>query len=409
MVSQVNQNALRKTDKSWIAYFKSLADYRKHPEKYLGKPKRPGYIHDMTTAWWTNQVCHLVIEGKRAYLKFTCLIEPVFIGRASLYQNRKLVKVEVKPAMGRYLILLTFDDGITMPEVPEHPVRIMGIDLGLSNFAAVANNYGKSPVIIPGGPVKSVNRWYNKRRSLLMSALTRGTDSTHSAKQSRALFALSRKRDNQLRDMFYKYAHFIAREAAADKADVIVIGHNVSQKQEVEIGHVNNQNFVSVPYDRFRWILKTVAAKYGIPVTETEESYTSKASLIDADTMPVYKKNEKVSHIFSGNRVQRGLYRSKSGIVLNADINGAGNIIRKAYQDAFAGMNLSYLARTTRVMELRNINKCVREDSLTAYKKRKSVNAFERHYMRELERTELHKAFGWSRKTFVYKPTEKSA
>ena len=409
MVSQVNQNALRKTDKSWIAYFKSLADYRKHPEKYLGKPKRPGYIHDMTTAWWTNQVCHLVFKDDRAYLKFTSLKELLCIGKADLYKDKKLVKTEIKPAFNRYLILLTFDDGIVMPKVPKYPARIMGIDLGLSNFAAVANNYSKSPFIIPGGPVKSVNQWFNKKRASLLSSLTNGKDSVHSVKQSKALFVMSRKRDNKLRDMFYKYAHIIAREAASDKADVIVVGHNVSQKQEINIGHINNQNFVSIPYDKFRWILKIVAAKYCIPVVETEESYTSKASLVDGDAMPVYKEHEQVSHIFSGERIKRGLYKSKSGMILNADVNGAGNIIRKAYTDAFVNMDLSYLIATTRVMKLRDVNKAVGKEALVTYKKPKTFNAAIRHDMRDKKRTELHKAFNWSRKAYIYKSAEKSA
>ena len=97
----------------------------------------------------------------------------------------------------------------------------------------------------------------------------------------------------------------------------------------------NNQHFVSIPYTRFFWILTCVAAKAGIPVIETEESYTSKASLIDKDPIPVYKEGDRLEYHFSGKRISRGQYESKEGTILNADVNGAGNIIRKVYPNAF--------------------------------------------------------------------------
>ena len=97
----------------------------------------------------------------------------------------------------------------------------------------------------------------------------------------------------------------------------------------------NNQHFVSIPYTRFFWILTCVAAKAGIPIIETEESYTSKASLIDKDPIPVYKEGDRLEYHFSGKRISRGQYESKEGMILNADVNGAGNIIRKVYPNAF--------------------------------------------------------------------------
>ena len=67
----------------------------------------------------------------------------------------------------------------------------------------------------------------------------------------------------------------------------------------------------------------------GIRVVVCEEAIQSKASSIDEDQIPVYGND--VTHTFTGKRIKRGLYRSKNGILMNADINGASNIIRKVY------------------------------------------------------------------------------
>ena len=156
---------------------------------------------------------------------------------------------------------------------------------------------------------------------------------------TRRLSALGRKREDLIRDFFYKAAHRICRYCTDNRVEVIVIGHNIGQKQEVSIGKANNQNFVSIPYTRFIRMLETVALKYGIPVIQREESYTSKASLLDGDPIPTYGEvPEGEKPVFSGKRVKRGMYRSSDGTLINADLNGAGNILRKEYPYAFVGM-----------------------------------------------------------------------
>ena len=110
---------------------------------------------------------------------------------------------------------------------------------------------------------------------------------------------------------------------------MIVIGQTKGQKQEINIGHVNNQNFVSIPFQKFLYILKNTALTYKIALIDREESYTSLASLLDFDEIPTYSKDNKKKYEFSGKRIHRGLYKSKEGILINADVNGAGNTIRR--------------------------------------------------------------------------------
>lgn len=356
MNSQVNQNAIKKTVKSWKSYFQLRKDYVIHPEKYKARPRIPGYIKQPAmTAAYTNQTAKFIRKDGRAYLRFVNHKPPVLIGKESLYADMTYVKTEVKPQYGGYSILLTFKEDIILPEVPKFPKRILGIDIGVDNFCAVANNFGDTPFLIKGGAVKSMNQNFNKERARLLSEVTKGSDSIHSVKKTKQLHTLSRRRETRLRDFFYKTAWYLVRYAKRQRVEVIVAGHNEDQKQNICIGTRNNQNFVSIPFCRFLDILRYTAAKAGIPVVLREESYTSKASLLDLDAIPAYKKGDTINHTFSGKRVRRGLYKTNSGFFINADINGAGNILRKEYPYAYDGQNMKYLCETTEVVSYTDI------------------------------------------------------
>ena len=356
MNSQVNQNAIKKTVKSWKSYFQLQKDYAIHPEKYKARPRIPGYIKQPAmTAAYTNQTAKFIRKDGHVYLRFVNHKPPVLIGKESLYADMTYVKTEVKPQYGGYSILLTFKEDIVLLEVPKSPKRILGIDVGVDNFCAVANNFGDAPFLIKGGAVKSMNRNFNKERARLLSEVTKGSDSTYSKKETKRLHTLSRKRETRLRDFFYKTAWYLVRYAKQQQAEVIVAGHNEDQKQNICIGRQNNQNFVAIPFCRFLDILRYTAAKAGIPVVLREESYTSRASLLDLDAIPAYKKGDTTNHTFSGKRVHRGIYKTDKGLFINADINGAGNILRKEYPYAYDGQNMKYLCETTEVVSYTDI------------------------------------------------------
>ena len=401
MPSQVNQNAIKKAVQAWKSYFASLKSYAKDPSTFTGKPCIPKYIRgEETTAWFTNQVAkHSVVNGKDV-LSFVNSKVVIKIGKTS----GKHIKTEVQPRFGGYRLLVTTDKEIKEISVPENPIRIFGIDVGLDNFAAVANNVGATPFIIKGGAIKAKNQWYNKRRAELLSKLTKGLDCKKSIKTSKALDALSRKRDDFIRDFFYKAAHYICRQAKALQIQVIVLGHNEGQKNGINLGTQTNQAFVSIPFARFSYIMCNTAWKYGIAFVEREESYTSKASLIDNDVIPTYGKDN--VFVFSGKRIERGLYKTKDGLVINADINGAGNILRKEYPDTFEGKNLTYLCKTTAVgyKDLyKSCNPKVVKVKLANKKKRKHKNSPARRtraYYRCDEKHALMKTFGLTKKNW---------
>jgi putative transposase len=210
-----------------------------------------------------------------------------------------------------------------------NPAYYAGIDLGVNNLVALASNKpGFHPVVINGRPVKSTNQFYNKRKAELQHKL--GTTGS-TARMER----LTIKRNRRVDHYMHTASRFIVDLLVAEGIGTLVIGKNDGWKQEIELGKRNNQNFVQIPHARFIAMLTYKAELVGIAVLLTEESYTSKASFLDRDPLPVRKPNENSKYTFSGKRVERGLYRASGNRSINADVNGAYNIIRKVAPDAF--------------------------------------------------------------------------
>jgi putative transposase len=133
------------------------------------------------------------------------------------------------------------------------------------------------------------------------------------------------------------------------KIGTIVVGYNPTLKQNTNMGKRNNQNFVQIPIFTLRDKLESLCSRYGLNYIEQEESYTSKASSIDQDELPVYNADHPVKPKFSGRRVKRGLYRSKDGHLINTDRNGSLNIGRKSKHNGFTGVSRVCLTQPVRV------------------------------------------------------------
>ena len=244
----------------------------------------------------------------------------------------KLIEVRIVPYYGHYQIHILTDDLAEEPEKkdPCEPRNAMMIDLGVDNFAAITDSIGRAPIAVKGGYLKSINQNWNRMNAKLKSILMKGHNSkTYHPENTKLMNAISAKRDCIFRDMFYKISHFICRVAVSRGIDMIIVGRNTGWKQNVDMGHKNNQTFVQIPHARFIFILKITAAKYGIEVFEQEESYTSKSSFIDDDPIPTYGNPESPYIKLSGRRAKRGLYRTADGTQINADVNGSLNIGRK--------------------------------------------------------------------------------
>ena len=148
-------------------------------------------------------------------------------------------------------------------------------------------------------------------------------------KTSKRLKRLSLKRFNKIDDYLHKSVSYLMNQLVFDNISTLVVGYNKNWKQDIRLGKVNNQNFTNVPHLRLVKILEYKCQLYGINFILQEESYTSKSSFLDKDALPVYKPNDNKEYSFLGKRVKRGLYQSKKGRLLNADVNGSYNIMKK--------------------------------------------------------------------------------
>ena len=193
--------------------------------------------------------------------------------------------------------------------------RYASIDLGLNNLGTVTSNVIK-PFIINGKPLKSINQFYNKRVSNLKSKLKDGK------KTSRRIKSLTDKRNNKIKDYLHKASTLLVNQLVSNDLNTLIIGNNKSWKQDINIGKRNNQNFVQIPHSTFIKMLEYKCKLRGINVLITEESYTSKCSFLDNEDIKKQKE-------YKGSRIKRGLFKSSKGILINADLNGSLNILRK--------------------------------------------------------------------------------
>lgn len=160
---------------------------------------------------------------------------------------------------------------------------------------------------------------------------------------------ITNKRTRQVNHYLHAASKTIIDFLLKQGVGTIIVGKNPFWKQEADMGRRNNQNFVQIPHTRFIEMLTYKAALVGIQVEIQEESYTSKASFLDLDSIPTYKPDDETVYTFSGRRVKRGLYRASGKRFLNADINGAYNILRKSRPDAFAKGVAAYVVQPLRL------------------------------------------------------------
>ena len=202
----------------------------------------------------------------------------------------------------------------------------LALDLGINNLVTAVSSNGKS-FIIDGKKLKSINQWFNKENARLQSI----KDKQHYGKKSTSRQkAIARNRNNKVNDYMNKAARKVINYCIANDMGTLVVGYNETFQRGGHIGKRNNQNFVNIPYGQLRSKLEYLCKMNGIIFVKQEESYTSKSSFWDRDDIPVYNADNPREYQFSGKRIHRGQYKTASGKIINADVNGALNIMRKS-------------------------------------------------------------------------------
>ncbi|WP_017293506.1 RNA-guided endonuclease InsQ/TnpB family protein [Geminocystis herdmanii] len=324
--AKVAQQTLRNLEQNWSSFFAGIKEYKSHPEKFLGKPKLPKYKD--------KNGRHLVIYtaqavSKKSLKQGSIKLSGLDFSFPSKIRGEKLHQVRVVPKNNYYIIEVIYEKEEVKPK--DKTEKIAAIDLGINNLIALTSNQqGFTPILINGRILKSINQFYNLKKAKLQKQLPLGQY------WSNRLSLLTRKREEKINDYFHKVSSYLVNLLLESEIDTLVIGKNKNWKQKVELGKRNNQNFTSIPHNKLIEKIKYKCQLVGITVIEREESYTSVASFLDLDEMPTYgvvREEEKVK--FSGRRIKRGLYRSGSGKLINADVNASYNILRKAFPKAF--------------------------------------------------------------------------
>ncbi len=344
MPSQLNQNAIKECARMWKGYFNALKEYKRSPSLFTGKPKPPKYLKgSLHTAVFTNTICKIQQnENNKSYIRFPKTKAKLWLGKyISVDSNLKEVKVKPIHGVFEVHIIIEVED---IDYVSKQPNRMIGIDLGIDNFASISNNIGLSPILIKGNVMKSRNQWFNKEIAKYTSILKKGKTPQESKFTSKRIDSLYLKRTKWFRDYFHKISKSIIDYCNQNNIDTIVVGKNNLWKQEINIGNKNNQNFCYIPFEIFNNQLKYLTKENNINLFFVDESYTSKASFLNFDAVPTYRKGDSSKYSFSGKRIHRGLYKTNEGILINADINGASNILRKQFSSAFNDVtNFNYL------------------------------------------------------------------
>ena len=322
--SNVGQATLRKLDKAWKSFFESIKDYGKHPDKYLGRPKMPGYLPKENGRY----ECDLdnnkfkVIDG---YVYFCW--KPLKVMNNTFMTNipegTKLMQLRFVPKNGEYIMEVVYQ--IDVPDIKDKSERIASIDLGVDNLMTITTNCGSKPLVINGKPLKSINQYYNKKISEMRSELKK----RHNADWSKEMQRFTIKRNNKVDDYIQKATKMVIDFCKENNIDTLVCGYNSGWKQESDMNKKTNQKFVSIPHESIVWRLSYKCETAGILFKTQEESFTSGTSFLDGEES--IKENYDKSR-----RVYRGLFVTKKGEEINADVNGSYQIMKKVFPNAFA-------------------------------------------------------------------------
>ena len=316
--SKVSTNILKNLGSSIHSYYQLLKCFHdKSNSSVISKPQLPRYLHKTegrSVVEFTNQT----ISKKRG-LNGELILCPKDLNLSIPTKVTTPKCVRIVPKLKAFVIEVVY-------EVEVSPLKQTGnyaaIDLGIDNLATIAFSNGVNPLVVKGTQLKSINQGYNRLIAKAKSKLPANQ------KTSQHIHRLWRNRELKLQAELHKITSFLSLYFDEMAIETVFIGKNQGWKQEVSLGKKTNQSFTQIPFNIFISQLTYKCLAKGIKVVEQEESYTSKASFLDEDEIPVYE-NVQDKPRFSGRRISRGLYKAKDGKMLNADVNGSYNILVK--------------------------------------------------------------------------------
>ncbi len=342
---QSAQQTLKSVAESFSSYNGILANFFKGE---VAKPKMPGYRTKggLAQISYPAQAVQFDIESGKCRLPVSLEVgadvqellgvREIWINGCTGIKTSHIREVRILPRNNELYAEYVYEYGNAgaSSSLNLDYSQALGIDHGVSNWLTCVSTLGKS-FILDGCKLKSLNQLYNKRVAVIKEGKPEGF-------WSNQLADLTEKRNRVMRDSINKAARFIVNHCLNSKIGVIIFGWNTGQKEGSNMGTRNNQNFVQIPTGRLKARIQQLCEAVGVQFIETEESYTSKASFLDNDFLPIFGEKPE-SWKPSGKRDRRGQYKTAQGLLINADCNGAANIIKKVATQL--GINLAKVSR----------------------------------------------------------------
>lgn len=316
--AQVSQQILKVLDKNIKAYCKAIKDFKTNPAKYKAMPQLPSFRKrsGLFNLYYPNQSA-IIKNGKIRLAKDLEILIPQWDKYKERIQNFQ--QVRILPSGKKLKVEIVYRQEVKDADLDKS--KYASIDLGVDNLATMVTDKGS--FFYSGKFLKSYNGNFNRQLAKLKSI----KDKQGIKKATKRMQNLYEKRDRYFEDAFHKYSRMIVNHLIENRIGNLVVGYNTGWKQSVNIGKRNNQKFVQIPFARLASYLKYKCRMAGIRFVENEESYTSKCDALAKEEIGKHES-------YLGKRVKRGLFRSSTGRYINADVNGAVNILRKVVGDS---------------------------------------------------------------------------
>ena len=325
--SNMAEQILREVDGSFKSFF-GLLKMAKKGEYSFKDCKLPHYLPK--DGYTTLIIGFVRLNGNKLVLPYSNSFrkdhDPVEITIPPILVDRKIKEIRIIPKSKARFFEIQYIYEAECIQRNLNPNNALALDLGVNNLVTAVSNSGKS-FIIDGKRLKSINQWFNKKNARLQSI----KDKQHFGKvTTNRQKVIARDRNNKVNDYMNKAARIIINYCIENDIGTLVVGYNETFQRESRLGKNNNQNFVNIPFGRLLKKFEYLCELNGIVFVKQEEAYTSKSSFWDKDEIPKYNTDTPTKYNFSGMRIQRGLYKTASGYIFNADVNGALNIMRKS-------------------------------------------------------------------------------
>lgn len=328
-----SQQILMLVDRNLKSFFALLKKYKQDKNSLNSAPKFPKYKDKLKG----RNV--LIVRGDTIRFKNGMIIFPKKFNllplKTKIEIGTKINEVRIIPKSDCYVLEIVYEKQEKELVINEN---YSAIDLGINNLITLTTNQNLKPLIVNGKPLKSINQYYNKKKAKIQSQLKKN----HNKNSSKKLRSLTNKRDNKIKDYLHKSSRIIVSYLKENNISKLTVGYNKEWKQNINLGKKNNQSFVNIPYNKLLNMLEYKCKLEGILFSEREESYTSKCSALDLESI---EKQEN----YLGKRIKRGLFKSSKGICINSDVNGSLNIGRKEFGDVFMPANIGFVLNPVKI------------------------------------------------------------